>query len=149
MKVEGAAGALGIVFRHEGDGGAFLDGDFFGAVFVNGVAVGHLQGVGEAEVDLLLAVAPLALGAFHRYARGIQVAAGDEPDKAAIVQLLSSDPETEPRRISYRDLVTRLIQTANLFRQITGTEKPSIAVIAPFVPEALIATWGGATQSRG
>ncbi len=75
----------------------------------------------------------------------ISAAADINPDKAAIIQLLSADPEAEPRRISYKELVQRLIQTANLFRKLSGMEKPSVVVIAPFLPEALIATWGGAT----
>ena len=41
---------------------ALLPGDLLDAVLVEHVAVGHLEGLGIAEVDLLLSPAPLALG---------------------------------------------------------------------------------------
>jgi fatty-acyl-CoA synthase len=75
----------------------------------------------------------------------IKAAADIHPDKTAIIQLLSADPEATPRRLAYKELVKRIVQAANLFRKLSPTERPSIVVIAPFVPEALIATWGGAT----
>jgi fatty-acyl-CoA synthase len=68
-----------------------------------------------------------------------------DPDKVAIIQLLSSDTNVAPRRISYRELVADVVQAANLFRHLAGPDSVSVVVIAPFVPEALIATWGGAT----
>jgi fatty-acyl-CoA synthase len=65
--------------------------------------------------------------------------------KAAILQLLSPDPDVAPRKVSYAELTKRVIQSANLFREIAGPERASVVVIAPFLPEALIAIWGGAT----
>jgi fatty-acyl-CoA synthase len=75
----------------------------------------------------------------------IRVAASFERSKSAIVQLLSSDLAIEPRRLSYAEVLARTVQAANLFKALSGDEQPSVAIIAPFLPEALIATWGGAT----
>ena len=79
----------------------------------------------------------------------IRVAASCNSAKSAIVQLLSSDPKMEPRRVSYAELVAQITQAANLFAELAGEEKPSVAVIAPFLPEALIAIWGGAMGGVG
>src|SRR6267142_1951842 len=84
-----------------------------------------------------------------RIVRGIIRSEADaraiERSKSAIVQLLSSDLAIEPRRLSYAEVLARTVQAANLFKALSGDEQPSVAVIAPFLPEALIATWGGAT----
>ena len=46
-------------------------GDLLGAVLVDDVAVGHLDGGGVAQVDLVLAGAPLALAALDGDAGGV------------------------------------------------------------------------------
>src|SRR3990172_175287 len=69
--VEVARGARGLfgVLRHERDRAALEMGDLFHAVLVERVAVGHLQRLGVAEVDLLLPAPPLALGELHGHVR--------------------------------------------------------------------------------
>ncbi len=71
----GRAGQLVVPFGHEGDRLAVQMGDLLGAVLVDDVPVGHLQGVGIADVDLLLARPPFALGVLHRNRRGIEAGA--------------------------------------------------------------------------
>jgi fatty-acyl-CoA synthase len=75
----------------------------------------------------------------------IRMSRDANPGKAAILQLLSSDPEVVPRKLCYDELAKRVIQSANLFRKLAGVQMASVVVIAPFLPDALIATWGGAT----
>ena len=60
---------------HEGDGLALQVRDLLDGVLQDGVAVGHLQRIGVADVDLFLARPPLALGVLDRDAGPLQPAA--------------------------------------------------------------------------
>ena len=75
----------------------------------------------------------------------IQAATALEPGKSALVQLLSADLAVAPRVISYAELLQRIEQAANLFMAASKGERPSVALILPMVPEALIATWAAQT----
>ncbi len=75
----------------------------------------------------------------------ITAAASADPSKPALIQLLSADLAVAPRVITYAKLVQSIEQAANLFSSISENEPPSVAVILPMVPEALVATWAGAT----
>ncbi len=75
VQVEGRARRAHVVLRHEGDRAALLPGDLLHPVLVEHVAVGHLERVGVAEVDLLLPPPPLALGELHRHARRLHAVA--------------------------------------------------------------------------
>ena len=63
VEVEGGARRAHVVLRHERHGTAVEVRDLLGPVLVERRAVGHLERLGVAEVDLLLASAPLALRA--------------------------------------------------------------------------------------
>src|SRR5215470_277602 len=54
VEVEGRARGTHVVLRHEGDGASLLGRDLLDAVLVEHVAIGHLERLGIAEVDLLL-----------------------------------------------------------------------------------------------
>jgi fatty-acyl-CoA synthase len=99
----------------------------------------------HADVRAIEAVPIDSLFASRTILQAIRASKQTAPDKAAIVQLVSSDPDAAPRTVSYAELTKRIVQSANLFRKLAGPEKASVIVIAPFLPEALIATWGGAT----
>ena len=58
-----------VVLGHEGDRELLLRGDLLGARLVDRVLVGDPQRRPVVEVDLVLAVVALALGALHRQAR--------------------------------------------------------------------------------
>lgn len=64
------------------------------------------------------------------------------PDKKAIVQLRSPD-DGEPIVIDFASYLARVTQAANLFRALSPDTSPVVAVIAPYLPEALIAMWAG------
>ena len=67
--MERRAGRAHVVLRHEGHRAALLPGDLLHPVLVEHVAVGHLERVGVAQVDLLLPPPPLALGELDRHPR--------------------------------------------------------------------------------
>ncbi|NMG76584.1 AMP-binding protein [Aromatoleum diolicum] len=75
----------------------------------------------------------------------ISAAAALEPAKPALIQLLSADLAVPPRIITYAEMMQRIVQAANLFSAVSGSERPSVALILPMVPEALIATWAAQT----
>ena len=78
MDVAGVAGQLVVPLGHEGHGLAGEMRDLLDAVLQDDVAVGHLQRIGIAHVDLGLAGAPLALGILHRDPGALQPVA-DRP----------------------------------------------------------------------
>src|SRR5206468_8536778 len=67
VEVERRARRAHVVLRHEGDRRAHEVGDLLGPVLVEGRAVGHLERVGVAEIDLLLAAPPFALRRLDRH----------------------------------------------------------------------------------
>jgi len=75
----------------------------------------------------------------------VKAAAAIEPSKSAITQLLSADISVPARVITYAKLVGLIEQTANLFKELSGDERPSVAIILPMLPEGVIASWGAAT----
>jgi fatty-acyl-CoA synthase len=78
----------------------------------------------------------------------IKTAAALDPSKPAITTLLSADPGVAPRVITYAQLVALIEKAANMFKRLSGDEMPSVAVILPMLPEALICSWAGATAGR-
>jgi fatty-acyl-CoA synthase len=75
----------------------------------------------------------------------LAAAAKAAPDKVAISHLLSADPDVAPRNIRYSELLNQVQRAANLFRQLSGSERTSVSIILPMLPEALIASWAGST----
>jgi fatty-acyl-CoA synthase len=75
----------------------------------------------------------------------IRTAARASPEKPAIVHLLSADTQVAPRSVTYAQLIDSIERAASLFRELSGSERTSVGIILPMVPEALIATWGAST----
>src|SRR5262245_11916110 len=69
MQVKRRARPAHVGLRHERDRGALGPGDLFHAVLVEHVAVGHLERIRIAQVDLLLPARPLPFRELHRHAR--------------------------------------------------------------------------------
>ena len=72
-QLEPARSVCGLAMKR--DAHALLVGGLLQALLEHGVAVGRLEHVGVADVELVLAEAPLALRALDGDARGVQVAA--------------------------------------------------------------------------
>lgn len=81
--------------------------------------------------------------------RCIELAAELDPDKPAFQHLVSADIAVPPRVITYRELVTQMRACASLFQELSAGEKPSVAIILPMLPEALIASWGASGVGVG
>lgn len=104
----------------------------------------HLRST--ADIAAVEAIAPeLLLPGISIY-DCIRASAARTPDKAAIIHLASADAADAPRVISYRELIDSIEKAARLFRAISGSERASVSIILPMLPEALIAAWGGATS---
>jgi hypothetical protein len=80
VDVGGIAGESVVPLGHEGEGAAERPGDLLAAVLEDDVAVGHVEGLGIAHVDLFLAGAPFALGVLHRNAGAVQAVADGPHD---------------------------------------------------------------------
>lgn len=92
------------------------------------------------------ALDPKSLVPGHTIHQVLGSAAAAYPDRAAIVQLLDADGAS--RTYSFSEYLARTRQAANLFRDARQGGVPTVAVIAPYVAEALIAMWGGAIAGR-
>ena len=70
-------------------------------------------------------------------------AASIEPEKAAINFVRDAGASDQVETITYRALIGRVETAASLFRSVS--DGPSVVtVLAPLLPEAVIATWGAA-----
>lgn len=67
-----------------------------------------------------------------------------DPDKIAIHYITDgANPREHATATTYRELWTRINQTANLFHSLSVGPSDVIAMLSPVVPEALFALWGG------
>ena len=66
-----------------------------------------------------------------------------DPDKTAMYFLEDADPEAEPVTRSYRELLTRFNQTANLFRGLGIGPTDSVVTLLPNMPQVFDAQMGG------
>ncbi len=72
----------------------------------------------------------------------LAAAAADRPRATAITFLATGDPEEEPVRISYRRLIGRITQAANLFRSLGVGPRDVVSVLLPHLPQTHYAMWG-------
>jgi len=98
-----------------------------------------------ADIAIINAVPPADVLPGPTIYECIRSAAEVDAAKPAIVHLLSAGTDTAPRVISYAELIDSIERAASLFRQLSGSDRSSIGIILPMVPEALIAAWGAAT----
>lgn len=75
----------------------------------------------------------------------LRAAAALDPDKAAMIALRSADLSDVPRVVTYRELIGSITRAANLFHDLAGGERPSVAIVLPMIPEGLIAAYAAAT----
>jgi fatty-acyl-CoA synthase len=78
---------------------------------------------------------------FHECFRA---AAALDPTKAANIFIPSILPETKLRTISFAEMIALIEQAANLFWSLSKDKQPVVSILAPLLPEALVAMWGAA-----
>ena len=66
-----------------------------------------------------------------------------DPDAPALSFFLTVDGHRLPETWSYRELVARITQTANLFHRLGATKETVIALALPNLAETHFALWGG------
>ena len=97
------------------------------------------------DVRAVEAVPPLAHLPGATIYTALRRAAADAPDRPAIRQLASPEDDS-PRTITFRDYLEQVERAANLFHVTGAGEKPVVAILAPFVPEAFIAAWAATLE---
>jgi fatty-acyl-CoA synthase len=73
-----------------------------------------------------------------------QVAAA-RPDQRALVALRTAEASEAPREITYRELIARITQAANLLTSLGVQPGQVVSLLVPLVPEALYALFGAMT----
>src|SRR5258708_17046313 len=87
VNVAARAGVALVPLRHERDRLAVLPSDLLRGVFVEVMAIGHLQQLGVAQSDLLLSWSPLAFRRLDRNAAALQMRA-DRADEELLFRAL-------------------------------------------------------------
>ncbi|MEZ5650985.1 MAG: acyl-CoA synthetase [Burkholderiaceae bacterium] len=95
-----------------------------------------------ADVAAIEAV-PLAerLAATNTYDT-IRIGASRRPDAAAIAFLPNADPAENPVEITYRQLLARVTQCANLFHSLGVGPDDVVTLLLPLVPQAFVVLFG-------
>jgi fatty-acyl-CoA synthase len=75
----------------------------------------------------------------------LEVSEAAAAGKTAILSLDADDPARLAQRLTYAELVASVRATANRLHQVSGGARPVVSILAPLVPESLIAAWAGAT----
>ena len=68
-------------------------------------------------------------------------------DRIAITWLHTGDPEGPQTDYTYAELFRRIIQAANMYRDLGVGEEDAVALLLPNMPEAHFALWGA--RDRG
>jgi fatty-acyl-CoA synthase len=71
-------------------------------------------------------------------------AAARAPDRTALTMLMTGEPDEQPRRVSYRELLGLVRRAANLFATLAGP-RPTVAYMLPSLVETQATLWGAET----
>ncbi len=82
------------------------------------------------------------LKAFNTYDL-IRQGAGINPDSLAISFFLTGDDYEDPRQVTYREFLSRVTQTANLFHDLGIGYQDVVSYLLPNLPETHYVLWGG------
>jgi len=82
------------------------------------------------------------LSSFNTYAM-IQKGAMIDPDATAISFFPSGDQYDKPQQIPYRNLLTQITRTANLFHDLGLGPKDVVSYLLPNLPQTHFILWGG------
>ncbi len=71
-------------------------------------------------------------------------AAQRDPDRVALTMLMTGEPDEQPRRVNYRELLGLVRRAANLFATLAGP-RPTVAYMLPSLVETHATLWGAET----
>ncbi len=140
VDVQAAAGEVLVPLGHEGDRGAPAGRDLLGRELVDHVPVRHLERRRVAQVDLVLAGAPLALAELHRDAGGV-----DQPANRPDHRLREAAGE----HVVVLDVVLALLEVAPALRvghAVVVAEEEELELASHLGEEAAL---GGALELPG
>jgi len=66
-----------------------------------------------------------------------------DPEATAISFILSGDTYTDPRQVTYKEFLTQVTRTANLFHDLGIGPRDVISYILPNLPQTHYVLWGG------
>ena len=72
----------------------------------------------------------------------LQLGAAHDPDAAAIVFLPQAEPDETPLRISHRQFIGRVTQTANMFSELGVGPNDVVSLLLPLLPQSFFALFG-------
>ena len=72
----------------------------------------------------------------------LQLGAAHDPDAAAIVFLPQAEPDETPLRISHRQFIGRVTQTANMFSELGVGPNDVVSLLLPLLPQSFYALFG-------
>ncbi len=70
--------------------------------------------------------------------------AARHPDRVAITMIMTGAADEQPRRVSYRELLSLVRRAANMFVTIGG-QRPGVAYMLPSLVETHVTLWGAET----
>jgi fatty-acyl-CoA synthase len=78
----------------------------------------------------------------------LKAGAAVHPDAIALHYLTDAGKGAGEQRLTYRELLNRVSQAANLFRRLGAGADRSVALLMPHIPTAQIALWGAEAAAR-
>ena len=99
----------------------------------------------RADIALLEAEMPLAQRLPERSVLDVFIgSAARDAERIALTMLMSGAPDEQPRRVSYRELLSLVRRAANLFATLGGP-RPGVAYLLPSLIETHATLWGAET----
>jgi fatty-acyl-CoA synthase len=78
----------------------------------------------------------------------LKASAAARPDTIALRYLAEVGNPSGDQKLTYRELLSKVSQAANLFRRLGVAADQSVALLMPHVPQAQIALWGAEAAAR-
>jgi fatty-acyl-CoA synthase len=78
----------------------------------------------------------------------LKASAAARPDAVALHYLTEVGNPARDQKLTYRELLNKVSQAANLFRRLGVGADQSVALLMPHIPQAQIALWGAEAAAR-
>ena len=93
-----------------------------------------VRSIADVETIEAQPLSHLKLSSYH----AIRDAAAKYPNRVAFKKLLTGSADEEPQNLSYRDLIAKIHQTANLLYELNAGPDDTVTLLLPIIPETSI-----------